>query len=323
MEPSIELVAVLLGIMKSGRAYVPIHPGLPRARVQSMVRTCGGLTVLGTVADDWTDIPGLRHHSLRPVSRPASPVAGPRPDDTAYVIFTSGTTGEPKGVPITHAAVTSMLSSVADAMPVRGMRWSLYHSFAFDASVWEIFGALLFDGVLCIPTREERADPGKMAEFLRRADVGMLSQTPSAFEVLGPRIEASEYSPETVVFFGERLNFAALKDFAARHPRTRLVNMYGITETTVHAAFYQLPRQIDRWPANSADRRAAVRHVDHGGRPGPAGAAARLPGRARRRRRRCHVGVSEPGRSHPGPHNRDRGAAHVPHRRSWCDDTVR
>jgi amino acid adenylation domain-containing protein len=251
MEPSIELVAALLGILKSGRAYVPIHPGLPAARVQSMVRACRELTVVGAVAEGWTDVPGLHHHILRPVNRPASPVAGPGPDDTAYVMFTSGTTGEPKGVPITHAAVTSMLSSVAAAMPVRGMRWSFYHSFAFDASVWEIFGALLFDGVLCIPTRKERADPGKMAEFLRRADVGMLSQTPSAFEVLGPCIEPSEYSPETVVFFGERVNFAALKDFAACHPRTRLVNMYGITEATVHAAFYQLPEHIDRWPSSS------------------------------------------------------------------------
>jgi amino acid adenylation domain-containing protein len=251
MEPSHKLVAVLLGIMKSGRAYVPLQPGLPRARVQSMVQVCGGLTVLGTVDDDWADIAGLRHHTLRSGSPIAPPVAGPRPDDTAYVIFTSGTTGEPKGVPITHKSVTSMFSSVAAAMPIREMRWSLYHSFAFDASVWEIFGSLLFDGVLCIPTADERADPGKMAHFLRHSRVGMLSQTPSAFEALGPRIMSSEYSPETIVFFGERLDFSALKEFATRHPRTRLVNMYGITETTVHAAFYQLPRQIDRWPARS------------------------------------------------------------------------
>lgn len=251
MEPSHKMVAVLLGIMKSGRAYVPLHPGLPRARVESMVQTCGGLAVVGTVADNWADVAGLRHYTLRRVSPSAAPVAGPRPDDTAYVIFTSGTTGEPKGVPITHKSVTSMFSSVAVAMPVREMRWSLYHSFAFDASVWEIFGALLFHGVLCIPTAEERADPAKMARFLRKSRVGMLSQTPSAFEALGPRIVLSEYSPETIVFFGERLDFAALKDFATRHPGTRLINMYGITETTVHAAFYQLPRQIDRWPANS------------------------------------------------------------------------
>jgi amino acid adenylation domain-containing protein len=219
-----------------------------------MVETCGGLTVVGAVADDWADIAGLRHHRMQPVIG-ASPVlsrpAGPRPDDTAYVMFTSGTTGEPKAVPITHKSVTSMLRSVAAAMPVHDMRWSLYHSFAFDASVWEMFGALSFDGVLCIPTAQQRADPAKMAGFLRKSRVSMLSQTPSAFEALGPRIASSGYSPETIGFFGERLDFAALKDFATRHPRTRLVNMYGITETTVHAAFYELPRQIDLWPPNS------------------------------------------------------------------------
>ena len=313
MEPSIGLVAVLLGVLKSGRAYVPIHPGLPPARVQSMVRTCGGELPVLSFDHDWTAVQGLRDLRLEPVSRPKSHMAGPRPDETAYVIFTSGTAGEPKGVPITHAAVTSMLSSILAAMPVRGMRWSLYHSFAFDASVWEIFGALLFDGVLCIPTGRNGADPAKMAEFLRRSDVGMLSQTPSAFEVLAPHLDASGYCPDTIVFFGERVNFATLKDFAARHPGPDW-STCRITEATVHAAFYQLPRQIDRWPSTSVIGAPlcdmSIMVVD----PNQRVLAARLPGRTCRRWRRHYVGVPERGPAHPGSDNRDRGAAHVPHR---------
>ncbi|MGH3581952.1 MAG: AMP-binding protein, partial [Mycobacterium sp.] len=157
MDPGIDLVTVVLGVLKAGRAYVPIRPDTPRDRVEAIVQACDGLPIVGTFREDWQDIPGATalHVQLRTpgyTRTPLHPVAPPRPTDTAYVLFTSGTTGRPKGVQISHASVTGMLDAVTADMSLAGKRWSWYHSFAFDASVWEMFGALLFGGVLCIPS---------------------------------------------------------------------------------------------------------------------------------------------------------------------------
>jgi amino acid adenylation domain-containing protein len=250
MRPSIELITTILGILKAGLAYLPLPPDLPAARVESIVRTCGGLDVAGTLPGPWLPIAGLRPWTGDPERtgepRPASP------QDTAYVMFTSGTTGRPKGVPVSHEATTSSLRSLAEEMPMRDARWCLYHSYAFDISVWEIFGSLLFDGVLCIPQAEERADPERMAAFVSQSGIQILGQTPSAFELLSPRLTAGPpHDLRSVVFCGERLDFHILRDFARAHPHVRLINLYGITETTIHSTFYQLPHDQRFWPEAS------------------------------------------------------------------------
>ena len=264
MEPGVELVATVLGVLRAGRTYVPIRPDTPRARVESIVTACRGLLIAGTFDDAWSDIPGATPVTLGTIVAPdhgpntATPA---KPSDTAYVLFTSGTTGRPKGVQISHASVTGMLDSVAEDMSLTGRRWSWYHSFAFDASVWEMFGALLFGGVLCIPCAQAGADPADMAAFVDAAGIQILSQTPSAFEVIGPRLATLPVCDlESVVFFGERLDSTALAPFADAHPGVALINMYGITEITVHATFYRFPADRSGWRPESVIGRP-LRHT--------------------------------------------------------------
>lgn len=239
--PSIDLIAAMLAIAKSGKTYVPLDTETPAPRVRSIARLCRGLTVLSRDTGLWSQIDDVRVLPL-PVTFPApcGSRASVGPDGIAYVIFTSGSTGEPKGVRISHAAVARMIRSAERSLPIRGKRWSLYHSYAFDFSVWEIFGALLLGGTVCIPSAAQRRDPDRMARFVAEAGVQVLSQTPSAFQLLAPRITAIE-GLETVVFGGERLDFVTLTDFATARPDIRLVNMYGITEITVHATHYRVP----------------------------------------------------------------------------------
>ncbi|WP_234783816.1 non-ribosomal peptide synthetase, partial [Mycobacteroides immunogenum] len=167
----------------------------------------------------------------------------PAPDDLAYVIYTSGTTGAPKGVAIPHHNVTRLLAAIdADLEFSPGQVWSQCHSLAFDFSVWEIFGALLHGGRLLVVPEAATRSPEDLHALLVRERVSVLSQTPSAFyalQALDTALpEPRQLGLEVVVFGGEALEPQRLGAWLADHPGApRLVNMYGITETTVHASF--------------------------------------------------------------------------------------
>lgn len=256
MRPRRELVAVLLGVLRAGRAYVPLDPRAPRERVRHIVDQVGELTL---VAD-----PDLVPHA--PVARrldagvvlagqPAEDAAdgtvcADRRDDPAYVIFTSGSTGVPKGVEVTHGNVARLIAS-ADRHYDFGPDdvWCLFHSYAFDVSVWELFGSLLHGGRLAVPGERVIRSPEDFLRFLVDQRVTVLNQTPSAFRrlvgVLTPEV-AERIAVRWVVFAGEALRFDLLRPWLDLvGERARLVNMYGITETTVHTTFYEIdPREV-------------------------------------------------------------------------------
>ncbi|WP_082722354.1 non-ribosomal peptide synthetase [Burkholderia mayonis] len=246
------LVAGTLGILKAGAAYVPLDPRYPAERlhdtlldagVRSIVADAEGLAALG----DWAAARGMTMIDATALqdacgadAAPPMPHAAPHPEQLAYIIYTSGSTGRPKGVGITHANLARLFDSTAahfrfDAQDV----WTLFHSHAFDFSVWELFGALVHGGRLVVVPYWTTRDPAAMQRLLREQRVTVLNQTPSAFDAL---MKADLDAPETfgdvrvVVFGGERLEPAALA--AWQHARgagaPALVNMYGITETTVH-----------------------------------------------------------------------------------------
>jgi len=239
IERSTEMVVAILGILKAGGAYVPIDPASPRDRIDYMLGDCGAELVL--TADDLLGLDDER-------CDPPTP-AGLGPDRLAYVIYTSGSTGKPKGVMVEHRNVAQLLAAT-EAQFGFGAHdtWTLFHSFAFDFSVWELWGALAYGGKLVVVPKAVAQSPLDFYELACREKVTVLNQTPSAFAGF---IEADAQlrgalSLRAVVFGGEKLKPSSLLPWTARHgdEAIALVNMYGITETTVHVTYRRL-RQAD------------------------------------------------------------------------------
>ncbi|WP_078588342.1 MULTISPECIES: amino acid adenylation domain-containing protein [Streptomyces] len=255
---SVDLVVALLAVAKSGAAYLPLDPDYPADRLAYMLADAAPAALL----TDRATAPRLPAHSVprllvdgpESATYPATPLAQHertrplRAEDTAYVIYTSGSTGRPKGVPVTHRNVTRLFSSTDhwfgfDAQDV----WTLFHSYAFDFSVWELWGALLHGGRLVVVPHLVSRDPAAFLDLLARERVTVLNQTPSAFYQLSAADRerpGSELALRYVVFGGEALELARLDDWYSRHAEDAptLVNMYGITETTVHVSYLALDR---------------------------------------------------------------------------------
>ncbi|KQH77025.1 hypothetical protein AO501_11190 [Mycobacterium gordonae] len=242
---SAQAIAAILAVLKTGAAYLPIDPGLPAARIEFMLTDAAPMVALTTGAlaarlDGFAG-PVIDVDQSELYEFPGPPLPGPAPDDIAYLIYTSGTTGVPKGVAITHHNVTGMLSVLADRLPRRGV-WSQCHSLAFDFSVWEIFGALLSGGRLVVVPDSVARSAQDLHAMLVAEEVSVLSQTPSAFYALQSADAVSSESSlrshlETVVFGGEALEPQRLGAWLDDHRGLpHLLNLYGITETTVHAS---------------------------------------------------------------------------------------
>lgn len=250
-ERSLDLVVGLLGILKAGGAYVPLDPSYPADRLRHMLED-SAIAVLVTqdrAAPDVQAAAGVRGAAVVRLdgelsSNTANPVHRTRSENLAYVIYTSGSTGKPKGAPITHGNVTRLFAATDawfgfDDTDV----WTLFHSYAFDFSVWELWGALLHGGRLIIVPYLVSRSPDAFYALLGSRAVTVLNQTPSAFrQLVQAEIDATRkqnLALRTVIFGGEALELQGLRPWFERHgdERPRLVNMYGITETCVHVSY--------------------------------------------------------------------------------------
>ncbi len=174
------------------------------------------------------------------------PDGTPAPDDPAYVIYTSGSTGRPKGVTVPHRNVVALIDATRDEYGLGpDDTWTLFHSAAFDFSVWEIWGCLLTGGRLVVVPYVVTRDPDDFRDLLLARRVTVLSQTPSAFSQL-LQTDHTGLPVRLVVFGGEPLDSRMLLPWFDRHPETacRTVNMFGITETTVHVTAQTVTREL-------------------------------------------------------------------------------
>ncbi|WP_035559561.1 non-ribosomal peptide synthetase [Burkholderia sp. 9120] len=251
MERSAALVAGVLGILKAGAAYVPLDPTYPAERLAYMLDHSRARRVVADApsATRWADLLDGCELLLADAVRDQPEHTPPlrlHPEQLAYVIYTSGSTGRPKGVAITHANVARLFAAT-DAWYGFGPTdvWPLFHAYAFDVSVWELFGCLTHGGRLVIVPYWTARDPSACHRLLRDECVTVLNQTPSAFMPL-MHVDLESDTPlhtlHTVIFAGEKLEPASLHAWlergGARAPR--VVNMYGITETTVHSSYRPL-----------------------------------------------------------------------------------
>ena len=250
---SAEAIVAMLAVAKTGAAYVPIDPSVPAARMQFVLGDAAPIAAITTTELrprlDGCDLLVLDIGASADSgveSQPRTALAGPSSDDVAYIIYTSGTTGTPKGVAIPHRNVTRLLETLDVDVELAGQVWSQCHSLAFDFSVWEIWGALLYGGRLVVVPDAVVRSPEDLHALLVAEQVSVLSQTPSAFyalqtaDVLQPEL-AGQLKLEAVVFGGEALEPQRLRGWLDNHPGSpRLINMYGITETTVHASFREI-----------------------------------------------------------------------------------
>jgi amino acid adenylation domain-containing protein len=294
LDRGIDVVVALLGVLKAGAGYLPLDPGQPAARLAYIVEDAGvGVVVCaderfagGAVT---TVPPGAGH-----TGPDTDPVALSTGDNVAYVIYTSGSTGRPKGVPVTHRNVLRLLRScAADFGFGPADVWTLFHSYAFDFSVWELWGALLHGGrAVVVPFTVSRS-PSEFLDLLVAERVTVLNQTPSAFRGLVEAVGEADLAPDAlalrrVVFGGEALDTAELAPWFARFGDTgpELVNMYGITETTVHVTHRPIgPAETRRSPIGRPLGDLRVYLLDPDLNPVPAGVRGQLyvsgPGLAR------------------------------------------
>ncbi|MFG2319640.1 non-ribosomal peptide synthetase [Streptomyces tendae] len=242
LERSTALVTTMLAILKAGCAFVPMDPSYPAERL-SYVATDAGLDVVVTTHDEFPEKAGLRLVHPDELAEQGGEAAhhdpATAPTDPAYLIYTSGSTGRPKGVVVPHTNVIALLSATRDDLGLdRADVWTLFHSSAFDFSVWEIWGCLLTGGRLVVVPFWASRSPAEFHDLLVDEKVTVLNQTPSAFSQLLAVDRARERSlaVRLVVFGGEPLDSRMLLPWFDRYPesRCRVVNMFGITETTVH-----------------------------------------------------------------------------------------
>ncbi len=271
---SLDMIVGLLAVLKTGAAYLPLDPDYPADRIAFMLHDAKPVFMLTNregasklsiesgmpafILDDPQNKETLRQYAVtNPENadriRPLSPL------HPAYVIYTSGSTGVPKGVIIPHSNVIRLFESTRHWYHFHSDDvWTMFHSYAFDFSVWEMWGPLLHGGRLVVVPHDISRSPEAFLHLLVKERVTVLNQTPSAFyQLMHAEKEHKELGRQLalryIIFGGEALELSRLEDWYSRHADNQpvLVNMYGITETTVHVSYLELDKNIAELRANS------------------------------------------------------------------------
>ncbi len=297
VERSLDMVVGLLAVLKAGGAYVPLDPAYPKERLAFMLEDSAPVAVL-TDGAGWSvlneqdlSVPVLDLSrdadlwSQEPDSNPDCMSVRLTPRHLAYIIYTSGSTGAPKGVMVEHGNVTRLFAATSDWFQFGSEDiWTLFHSYAFDFSVWEVWGALLYGGrLVVVPLNTARSSDDFYGLVCRRG-VTVLNQTPSAFRqfITAQKESQDAHRLRYVIFGGEALDVAWLKPWYRHRANesTALINMYGITETTVHVTYYPLTQQdTDRTGGSPVGCRIPdlrIYILDGHGEPAPIGVAGEI-----------------------------------------------
>jgi amino acid adenylation domain-containing protein/non-ribosomal peptide synthase protein (TIGR01720 family) len=245
VEPSLEMIIGILAILKAGGAYLPIDPEYPQERIQYMLNDSNAKILLTIREISNLFSPKAFNNSPKGTSSHLHLSRRNAPTTSlAYIIYTSGTTGKPKGVLIQHREVVRLMINDQFLFEISSSDvWTMFHSYCFDFSVWEMYGALLYGGKLIIIPKMIARDTDRFIRELKNQQVTVLNQTPRAFYQLAGRVLENKETGihlRYIIFGGEALKPTKLKAWQASYPGTKLINMYGITETTVHVTFKEI-----------------------------------------------------------------------------------
>ena len=244
------LLVGIIGILRAGMAYVPLDLNAPQERLAYIIEDACLALVVG-IASYSEHFPcqflALEEIDFSKASLSASDLSTIDPSSPAYIIYTSGSTGKPKGCVVSHHNVVRLMQSAEEHFDFSSNDVvSMFHSYAFDFSVWEMWSALLYGGRLEVISRATTLDFERFRDVIIAKQITVLSATPSAFYQIQDLLLAEDIAQTMplrfVVFGGEALSIERLKSWFAHYGdmRTALVNMYGITETTVHVTYRRL-----------------------------------------------------------------------------------
>ncbi|MCP4152466.1 MAG: AMP-binding protein, partial [bacterium] len=252
---SLEMITGIVGILKAGGAYLPIDHQYPKKRITHMLQDSAAGILLITRSlekgisfekelvylddyenDNSDEYSENQHHTVNDNIQEGVTQLNTQPSNLAYIIYTSGTTGKPKGVAIEHRNVVRLMFNEKNRFQfdVHDV-WTMFHSHCFDFSVWEMYGALLYGGKLILIPGMVTKDTARYLEILKEQKVTVLNQTPQAFYSLAHlemQSPGKELNLKYVIFGGDTLKPRKLKQWKTKYPQTKLINMFGITETT-------------------------------------------------------------------------------------------
>ncbi|MGW4210848.1 AMP-binding protein [Lentzea sp. NPDC004789] len=219
-----------LAALRAGAAVVPLNPAFPQARNDRICRLAGVEVIIG--------------RELRP-----GPGGAPHEPETAYILFTSGTTGTPKGVPITHANLAAFLEHNLDRYePGPGCRFSQTFDLTFDPSVFDMFMAWTSGATLVVPSRAELGDP---VGFVTGREITHWFSVPSVVSLARRmrRLPAGAMPGLRLsLFAGEQLTVQQARAWHRAAPGSVIENLYGPTELTITCTGYRLPAREEDWP---------------------------------------------------------------------------
>ncbi|MDH6280518.1 non-ribosomal peptide synthetase [Prescottella agglutinans] len=278
---SVDLIAAMVAVVRVGAAYLPLDVTQPHQRLAEILIESRPCLVL-TEGAFGTDFPTLRIESIdtsRGSDRVGVVDAPIRSDQVAYVIFTSGSTGTPKGVAVPHAAAIALLTNTSAGFAFGPDDvWTMFHSPAFDFSVWEVWGPLATGGRVVIVDPMVARSPYELRELLVGERVTVVNQTPTAFtQLAGVPGDPDELSVRLLIFGGEPLAVEPIRDWLEQNPKVRAVNMFGITESTVHATWSDVgPDAPERSVIGAPLPGISIELLDEHLRPVPQGAIGEI-----------------------------------------------
>lgn len=251
---SFNAIISVLAVQKAGGAYLPLDVTYPVGRINNILSNSETKLLL-TDQDDLSQIEysgkaihidqvDLSRHSVE------NPEVIPGPDNLAYVLYTSGTTGKPKGVQVEHGNLVNLVRKAPPYFDIGPDDvWTMFHTYCFDVSVWEMFGSLLTGGKLVIVPSRVAQDPVELADLIVDERITMFAQTPTAFYLLSEEMATRqrEMALRYVILGGEAIKLYKLKEWYQHYPESKLINGYGITETTVYSTYKEITQdEIDR-----------------------------------------------------------------------------